>query len=174
MRIIIGLGNPDEKYQETRHNLGFWAVDLLAEKWQAEFAMKKKLKAMVAACQLGDKEILLIKPQTYMNLSGESVRCALQFYKIAPPELLVIYDDFDLPLGSVRFRENGGPGTHNGMRSIIEKIGTEDFPRLRLGTKPEKEVRDLSAYVLGNMTAKEKQIWQGNAEEMEKKIAEVL
>ncbi len=134
--IIAGLGNPGEKYKDTRHNLGFWVIDELAARWRAP-AFSKKFKSevsLVSASSTGAKQALLMKPQTFMNLSGEAVLDAVQFYKApADTQLLVLSDDIDLPPGALRLRLNGGAGGHNGLRSIIECLGTDGFARLRLG-----------------------------------------
>ena len=138
MKIICGLGNPEKEYAGTRHNSGFMALDAIAEKFQfPEFERRGKslvsekiLKFVrTATCE----KVLLIKPQTFMNLSGEAVQEILQFYKVPLKDFLVIYDDIDLPLGTIRYRIKGSAGTHNGMKSIVETIASIDFPRLRIG-----------------------------------------
>ena len=128
-RLLVGLGNPGRDYAGTRHNVGFMIADRLAAKSRAEFRTEKGWKAAVA--KTGD--LLLCKPLTYMNLSGESVRAVSDFYKIAPAEVLVVLDDTALPLGRLRFRPEGSAGGHNGLKSIIEHLGTPAFPRLRIG-----------------------------------------
>ena len=122
MKLIVGLGNPDDKYQNTFHNLGFMAVDAMAETLGIDFN-KTKCRALVAETKMASEKVILAKPQTYMNLSGESLRELVSFYKIDLKDVLVIYDDFDLNKGFIRIRENGSAGTHNGMRSIVENIG---------------------------------------------------
>ncbi|MEK7528361.1 MAG: aminoacyl-tRNA hydrolase [Patescibacteria group bacterium] len=130
MRLIVGLGNPGRKYENTRHNAGFMAADLLAVKLSAdEFKEEKKFKAMIT--KTGD--VIIAKPLTFMNISGEAVSLLLGFYKLTPDDLIVVYDDVDLPLGTIRVRAEGSAGTHNGMRSIIQQIGTEKFSRVRIG-----------------------------------------
>lgn len=135
MKLIVGLGNPDDKYKKTFHNLGFMAVEKVAETLGVEFN-KNKCRAFVAETKVNGEKVILAKPQTYMNLSGESVRELVAFYKIENKDVLVIYDDFDLAKGFIRIRENGSAGTHNGMRNIVEHVGT-DFPRIRIGFKPD-------------------------------------
>lgn len=145
-RLIVGLGNPGTEYAETRHNLGFRCLDRLAEKHRLRFNTKRA-QSLVARGQLAGQDVALAKPQTYMNLSGAAVKQLLVGWGVPTRSLLVVYDDIDLPSGVLRIRERGGPGTHNGMRSIVEAIGTSDFPRLRIGVgAPQRH--DLADYVL--------------------------
>lgn len=153
MYIIAGLGNPGKKYENTRHNMGFLAVDLLAEKYNIK-VNKLKFKALVGEGRIADQKVLLIKPQTYMNLSGESIRMALEYYKAEPQNLIVIYDDIDIPTGMMRIRKKGSAGTHNGMRNILYHIQTEDFPRIRVGIGSGKK-EDLIDYVTGGVSKNE-------------------
>ena len=140
MKIIVGLGNPEKKYENTYHNLGFACVDKTAEYLSVDFS-KQKCRALIAETKIGGEKVLLVKPLTYMNLSGESVREILHFYKASPSDIIVIYDDFDLPKGSIRIRKSGSAGTHNGMRNIVKELGTENFARIRVGFKPEGEIK---------------------------------
>ena len=149
MYIVVGLGNPDLKYAHTRHNAGFLAVDALADKLGVSVA-KRAHKSLVGEGYVGGKKVVLAKPQTYMNNSGEAVVELLNWYKIDPAEeLIVIYDDVDLDVGELRLRARGSAGTHNGMRSIIRLTGTDDFPRVRVGIGKPLPGWDLAAYVLG-------------------------
>lgn len=132
MIIICGLGNPGLRYEQTRHNMGFWTLDALSRKLDIP-VQKIKHRALVGEGRIGDKKIILAKPQTYMNISGESVRLLVDYYGIDPTALLVVYDDIDLAVGDVRIRRKGSGGTHNGMRSIIKHIGSQEFPRIRIG-----------------------------------------
>lgn len=136
MKLIVGLGNPDKEYNNTFHNLGFAAVDKTAEKL-GEIFSTEKCKARIAEARVGTEKILIAKPLTYMNLSGESVRALCSYYKISDKDLLVIYDDYDLKKGNIRIRENGSAGTHNGMRNIIKELASENFMRIRIGFHPE-------------------------------------
>ena len=136
MKLIVGLGNPGKEYENTYHNLGFMALDCVVDYFGVNFN-KEKSKALIAEERINGEKVIFAKPQTYMNLSGESVRELLDFYKISPSDLVVIYDDFDLPIGAVRFREEGSAGTHNGMRNIIKEIKTEKFKRVRVGFYPK-------------------------------------
>ena len=132
MYIIVGLGNPGLRFEKTRHNVGFRVIDKLA----AEYAVRvnvRKFRSLIGDCVIDGNKVLLVKPQTYMNLSGEAVREVASYYHIEPDHLIVIYDDLDLPLGSLRIRKSGGPGTHNGMRSVVSCLGNGDFPRIRVG-----------------------------------------
>lgn len=156
MYIIVGLGNPGKKYENTRHNMGFLTVDLLAEKYDIK-VNKIKFKALVGEGQLAGQKVLLVKPQTYMNLSGESVRQVMDFYKLDSQNLIVIYDDLDIPTGSIRIRKKGSAGTHNGMRNILYQIQTEDFPRIRVGIGSGKK-ENLISYVTGGVSKSEKEL----------------
>ena len=156
MYIIVGLGNPGKQYENTRHNMGFLAVDLLAEKFNIE-VNKIKFKALVGEGRIAGQKVLLVKPQTYMNLSGEAVRQAMDFYKIDPEELIVIYGDIDIPTGTFRIRKKGRPGTHNGMRNIFQHIQTNDFPRIRVGIGSGKK-ENLIGYVTGGISKSEKEL----------------
>lgn len=155
MKAIIALGNPGDKYAKSRHNVGWMIIDEFAKTFGAgEFKESKKLKALVSEItdpSISEEKILLVKPLTFMNLSGESVASLKSFYKLENKDITIVYDDIDLPLGELRFRDSGGPGTHNGMRSITPIIG-EDFKRLRFGieNRPDelKAKINLSDYVL--------------------------
>jgi PTH1 family peptidyl-tRNA hydrolase len=146
--LIVGLGNPGLEYSATRHNMGFLCLDRLATKHRLRFT-GKRAKSVLARGAISGHDVALAKPQTYMNLSGESVRELLRIYGMPTKSLLVVYDDVDLPVGTVRLRERGGPGTHNGMRSIVDEIGSADFPRLRIGVGMPTDGQNLADYVLG-------------------------
>ncbi len=150
MYIIAGLGNPTKKYQHTRHNIGFDVMDCMAEKYHIEMNQKKH-KAVCGAGYVEGQKVLLLKPQTFMNLSGASVREAVDFYKIDPTrELIVIYDDVNLDPGNLRIRKKGSAGGHNGIKDIIEKLGTQEFSRIRVGVGEKPAQFDLADYVLGH------------------------
>jgi PTH1 family peptidyl-tRNA hydrolase len=131
-RLIVGLGNPGRKYAGHRHNVGFQCLDHLAEAWGLSFS-KRKHKALLAQGHIAGLKAILAKPQTFMNLSGQAVERMARFYKVPPENILVIYDDLDLPVGKIRLRPEGGSGGHKGMKSIIEHLGSNGFPRLRVG-----------------------------------------
>jgi peptidyl-tRNA hydrolase, PTH1 family len=149
VRLIVGLGNPGIEYQFTPHNIGFLAVDRIAEQCGVSID-NRHCKALTARARIGKEEILLAKPETYMNLSGLSVQELSRKYEIDPQkDLIVIYDELDLPLGSIRIRERGSSAGHNGMQSIINAVGTQEILRIRLGIAPDHPVKDGARYVLG-------------------------
>ncbi len=171
-RLVVGLGNPGAGYAVTRHNVGFQVVGRLAKRARLEFAAKA-VDSRIAEGTLGEQRIAIARPQTFMNESGRAVGKLLDRYRLTPAELLVVYDDVDLPLGRVRIRAKGGPGTHNGMRSVVSEIG-EDFARVRCGVAPADptvEIRgDLADYVLQPFDADERDA----AEAMTIRAAEAL
>lgn len=144
---IVGLGNPGRQYEDTKHNVGFHVIDRLAEKYEISVT-KFKNKALMGDGTIKGKRVLLVKPQTYMNLSGESVREIVNFYKIPQERFVVIFDDTSLPCGSVRIREKGSHGGHNGIRNIIDQMGTEEFYRIKVGIGEKPSGWDLADYVL--------------------------
>lgn len=155
MYIIAGLGNPGLKYKNTRHNVGFFAIDSLASKLGVRFK-KKHFSGITAEAKMGGEKVLLLKPLTYMNLSGDCVAEAVAYYKLPTDHLIVIYDDIDLELGRLRIRASGSAGSHNGMRSIIGRIRTYEFPRVRVGIGAPPPYLDLKDYVIGKLSKKEK------------------
>lgn len=155
MLIIVGLGNPGNKYEHTRHNVGFDVIEVLSQK--LNIAVKKiKCKCLVGEGMVNGEKVVLAKPQTYMNLSGQAVVELMQWYKVDSEEVLIIYDDIDLPLGHIRYRNNGSAGTHNGMRNIISLSPSNNFPRLRVGVgRPPHRDYDLADWVLSSYASKE-------------------
>lgn len=153
MKLIVGLGNPGGQYAETRHNVGFLLLDCLAEGLKLDF--RPKFQGLVAETRIGEEKVFLLKPQTFMNLSGRSVREIAQFYKIAPQDVLVIYDDMDLNTGRLRIRSSGSAGGHNGIKSIIGELGTESFWRLKVGIGRPPAGWDSARYVLAPFTKEE-------------------
>jgi PTH1 family peptidyl-tRNA hydrolase len=153
-KLIIGLGNPGRKYANNRHNVGFQCLDRLAEAWSLSFG-RRKHRALLAQGEIAGLKVILAKPQTFMNLSGEAVERLARFYRVPPKDILVIYDDLDLPVGKIRLRPEGGSGGHKGMKSIMERLGTNGFPRLRvgIGRPPHGDPVD---YVLGDFTPDER------------------
>ena len=147
MKVIVGLGNPGQRYALTKHNIGFWVVDRLSHKWQIPID-KEKWKAEVGEAMIDGEKILLAKPQTYMNLSGESVRQICDFFQLHMDDLLVIYDDLDLPMGKIRLRLKGSSGGHNGMKSIIDHLKTEKLKRIKIGIGRPEGLESVSDYVL--------------------------
>lgn len=150
MKLIVGLGNPGKKYERTRHNVGFLALERLAAGGgTAEWKPEKKFFGLVATGQVGTEKVLFLKPQTMMNLSGKSVAAAAHFYKLSPPEVVVFSDDLDLPFGTVRWRDRGASGGHNGLKSITQSLGSDNFPRLKFGiSTPDREQMPAEAFVL--------------------------
>jgi PTH1 family peptidyl-tRNA hydrolase len=157
MKVIVGLGNPGRKYEGTRHNVGFEAVARLARECGAD-PPRRKFEAEVCECPLGGEKALLIAPQTFMNRSGASVRQALDFYHVPLEDLLVICDEFQLPVGQLRIRSQGSDGGQNGLADVIRTLGTRDFARLRIGIGPVPDRWDPADFVLGKFTAAEREI----------------
>lgn len=158
MYVIVGLGNPGKKYENTRHNIGFITLDYLAHRHGIKVT-KIKHKALVGEGNISGQKVLLVKPQTYMNLSGNSVREVMEYYKTDIENLLVIYDDIDIPMGSVRIRKKGSAGTHNGMRSLVYDLQSDQFPRIRIGMGKNKN-EDLKDFVTGGFSKAEKAIFE--------------
>ena len=166
MYIIVGLGNPGKKYENTRHNLGYITLDQLAKKHSIKIE-KSKFKSLVGEGTIAGQKVLLVKPETYMNNSGEAVRDVVNFYKIEPENLLVIYDDIDIPMGDIRIRAAGSSGSHNGMKSIVYHLVDDSFPRIRIGIGIRSEEEEAGSpatrptgesmidYVIGGFTKKE-------------------
>lgn len=154
--LVVGLGNPGREYEGTRHNAGFMAVDLLAEKHHTE-VKRVKFKGTVGECMLGGRRALLLKPGTYMNRSGQSVQEAMAFYKLPPERVLILFDDIHLPPGKLRMRRKGSDGGHNGMKSILYLSGSDQFPRVKIGVgqKPHPDY-NLADWVLSRFTASER------------------
>ena len=169
MKLIIGLGNPGQKYTNTRHNLGFEILELLKNQsggfssWRQE----EKFKSEISEGQINSEKIILVKPQTFMNLSGQAVKLLADFYKIAPADIWIIHDDLDLPLGTIRISQNAGPGGHKGIKSIIENLGNKNFIRFRAGIHPIGKT--FFACFLKRLTSTEKFVLQKfNKSELEK------
>lgn len=155
--LIAGLGNPGQRYENTRHNMGFRTVELLAEQKGVKLN-KVKFKSAYNLMGFAGARCLVMKPQTYMNLSGEAVREAAQFYKIPPERVLVIYDDVSLPVGKLRVRPTGSAGGHNGIKNIIAHLGTQDFPRIKIGTGAPEDKDGMIDWVTGVPSQKEREI----------------
>lgn len=155
--VIAGLGNPGSKYDNTRHNVGFDTIDHLSEKHGIKVS-KLRHKALIGDGLIKNERVLLVKPQTFMNLSGESVRALAEWFKVPLEKLIIIYDDVDLPLGKVRIRPNGSSGTHNGMRSVIYQLQSDEFPRIRIGIDKAPEGWELADYVLSKFKPEERKI----------------
>ena len=158
--LIIGLGNPGEKYAHTRHNSGFEVTELLEKKFSVKLRKKMLQPWAEAEWTDGEKKIVLCRPLTFMNNSGIAVKKLMERYHVPAEQALIIYDDIDLPPGKIRVRKSGGPGTHNGMRSIIGETGMDAFPRIRVGTGDRPAGQDLAAWVLGHWGPEDKEIME--------------
>ena len=159
MYLIAGLGNPTKEYDKTRHNVGFSVIDVLADRYRIDIS-EKKHKALCGRGVIEGQKVLLLKPQTFMNLSGESIRAAADYYKIEPEEMIVIYDDISLDPGQLRIRLKGSAGGHNGIKNIIANLGTQDFPRLKVGVGAKPPRMDLADYVLSRFGAGEQKLME--------------
>lgn len=154
MKLVVGLGNPTIKYDKTRHNVGFEVIDALADKYNIALDTMKH-KGMYGKGKIEGQSVILLKPMTFMNLSGESVALVSKYYKVAPEDIIVIYDDINLDVGRLRIREKGSAGGHNGMKNIIVHLGTEEFPRIRIGVGMKPPRMDLADYVLSHFSEDE-------------------
>jgi len=155
MYIIAGLGNPGEKYAQTRHNMGFMTIDYLANELGVT-VNKIKHKALVGDVNISGHKVMLVKPQTFMNLSGEAIREIMNYYKVEHEHLIIVYDDLDIEIGNIRIRKKGSAGTHNGMRSVVGQLGYDDFPRIRIGIGGNKK-KDIIDFVIGGFDKNEKE-----------------
>ena len=172
--LVVGLGNPGSKYESTRHNMGFLAVDMLAEKEKFRFD-KLRFKAWTATVELGGEKVLVMKPQTYMNLSGESVGEAARFYKIPPEHVLVISDDISLPTGKLRIRPGGSAGGHNGLKSIIQHLGSDQFPRIKVGVgMPQQAGYEVVDWVIGKPMGEDQKVLLQTLEKAAQAIPAVI
>jgi PTH1 family peptidyl-tRNA hydrolase len=171
-KLIVGLGNIGQQYAYTRHNIGFMAIDALAEHYNVKFDTKKK-KSALGIAKIGDKKVALLKPQTYMNISGEAVLYTASFLKIPPENIIVICDDATLPVGKIRIKKEGSSGGHNGLKSVAYYLKTDLFPRIRIGIGEPPDYMPLESWVLSNITLKEYQIIR-KALKVLKKVIEVI
>ena len=172
MIVIIGLGNPEKTYENTYHNMGFMALDYFAKKNDLEFT-KEKYNGLIATGLVEGEKVMLIKPTTYMNLSGKSVRAVVSGLKLPLENLLVIYDDIDMPVGTVRLRKEGSAGTHNGMRSIVSELGSTCFSRIRIGIGRDARM-DLASYVLSKVSKENLEILNAKFDDINNKILEFI
>lgn len=154
MKLIVGLGNPGREYELTRHNIGFMAIDELAKRWNISLN-EQKFKGVFGAGFVNGEKVILLKPLTYMNLSGESIRPLMDYYKIDVEDFVVMYDDLDIPVGKLRLRMKGSAGGHNGVKSTISHLGTQEFQRIRMGIDRPKNGMKVIDYVLGRFTSEE-------------------
>ena len=174
MYIIVGLGNPTREYENTRHNIGFAIIDKIAKSHSID-VLEKKHKALIGKGMINGNKVILVKPQTYMNLSGESVRSLVDYYKIEEEEeLVVIYDDISLDVGQLRIRKKGSAGGHNGIKNIISHLGHDVFPRIKVGIGNKPKEYDLADYVLERFRKDELTVMDGAAENAQKAIEEII
>ena len=172
MKIIAGLGNPGTQYANTPHSVGFEALDAIAAEQGVSWEDKRQFKCLMARVTLAGQSVLLIKPQTYMNLSGESIAPVVKYHNATPSDLLVVHDDIDLPLGRIRIREGGSSGGHNGIKNIIERLGTPDFTRLKLGVGKDKS--DVIGFVLGKFHPESRKVMDRVIEESVKAASAIV
>ena len=173
MYLIIGLGNPEEQYARTRHNMGFDTVNKIANKYKIDMT-RTKFKSIYGTGNIENEKVILLKPQTYMNLSGEAVREFVNFYKQELEKIIVIYDDMDIEKGVIKIRKKGGPGNHNGMKSIVQELSSTEFPRIRIGIGTPEYKNDVINYVIGNIPDEEYNILQTGVEKAELAVEEII
>ena len=173
MYLIVGLGNPDAEYDNTRHNMGFNAINGISEKYNIKLK-KNKFQGLFEIGEIEGQKVILVKPQTYMNLSGNCVKEIVDFYKIEKENIIIIYDDMDIEPGKIKIRKKGSSGGHNGIKSIIQMLGTDEFPRIRIGIgKPEHKGDEIN-YVIGAIPDEEKKLLIQGVEKAEKALIEIL
>jgi len=159
MKIVVGLGNPGSEYEKTLHNLGFMAIDIVAEKLSCDFFKKANLKAMTAETVVKGEKVILVKPLTFMNLSGEAVSAVVNYYKVPLKDVMIMYDDLDIDVGAIRVKPSGSSGTHNGMRSIVACLNDTAFPRVRIGSKKDNDEMSLIDYVLSKIPKEKAELY---------------
>lgn len=173
MYLIVGLGNPETDYSKTRHNMGFNVINKISKEYGIE-VNKSKFKSLMGSGIINNEKVILLKPQTFMNLSGEALIEAMNFYKISEDELIIIYDDIDIDPGNIRIRKSGSSGTHNGMKSIIEHIKTEKFCRVRVGIGKPKEHIDMINHVIGYVPEEEMKMLDKGVEMAKDAVIEII
>ncbi|WP_455199227.1 aminoacyl-tRNA hydrolase [Kaarinaea lacus] len=174
VQLVVGLGNPGPKHEQTRHNVGFIFVDELARSKGASWKLESKFHGEVCKLTFSGDDVWLLKPNTYMNLSGKSVAALARFYKINPESVLVVHDELDIPPGQLRLKQGGGHGGHNGLRDIIAQLGSREFLRLRIGIGHPGESRDVSNYVLKKAPQGEQQLIDGALDESLRAIPKIF
>lgn len=173
MYLIVGLGNPENEYARTRHNMGVDVVNEIADKFKIAIS-KEKYKGLYGIGEIENEKVILLKPQTYMNLSGDSVIEFVNFYKLDFDKVIVIYDDIDTVPGKIRIRKKGGPGTHNGMKSVVSRLNSEDFPRVRVGIGMPEFKHDLINYVIGNINDEDYKILKMGIEKASDAVVSII
>ena len=173
MYLVVGLGNPENEYAHTRHNMGFDTINQIAKNNNIQIT-KNKFKGLCESTIIQNQKVILLKPQTYMNLSGESVKEVAEFYNLKPEEIIVIYDDIDIEKGHIKIRKKGGAGSHNGMKSVVEELQSTDFARIRVGIGQPEFKSDMINYVIGKVSQEEQEILQQGVEKAAKAVEEIL
>jgi len=173
MYLIVGLGNPEEEYARTRHNMGFDTINKISDKYNIK-VNKTKFNSLYGTGTVEGEKVILVKPQTYMNLSGTAIRDFMNFYKITSENIIVIYDDLDIEPGIIKIRKKGGPGTHNGMKSVVHEIQTEDFPRIRIGIGNPEYKNDLLNYILTRIPDQEYELLQKAQAKATDAVSEII
>lgn len=173
MYLIVGLGNPEEEYNHTRHNMGFHVINQLAQKYDIRMN-RKKFEGIYGDGKIGDEKVILLKPQTYMNASGKSIIQFMHFYKLQPENVIVVYDDMDVEPGKIKIRKKGGPGSHNGMKSVIHEIQSQEVPRIRVGIGRPEEQNQMIEYVIEEITSEEEKKLEEGVEKAREAIGDIL
>ena len=173
MYLIVGLGNPEPYYSNTRHNMGFDTINKIAKEFEIQVS-KEKFEGLNGTGTINGEKVILLKPQTYMNLSGKCIKKYIDFYKIDLSDVLVIYDDMDVEKGEIKVRKMGGPGTHNGMRSVVSELQTEEFPRIRVGIGRTDEPYEMIDYVIKPVSGEEYKILDKGTDKAKKAVIEYI
>ena len=173
MYLIVGLGNPEEQYSKTRHNMGFDVINKLSNKYEIN-VNKSKWKGLVGTGIIENEKVILLKPQTFMNLSGESIREVMDFYNLENKDIIIIYDDMDIEKGEIKVRKTGGPGSHNGMKSVIENLPNNRFKRVRVGIGKPENKSDMINYVIGKVSDEEQEILDKGTEKAKEAVIEIV
>ena len=173
MYLIVGLGNPEPEYSKTRHNMGFDVINKLSNKYEIN-VNKSKWKGLVGTGIIENEKVILLKPQTFMNLSGESIREVMYFYNLENKDIIIIYDDMDIEKGEIKVRKTGGPGSHNGMKSVIENLPNNRFKRVRVGIGKPENKSDMINYVIGKVSDEEQEILDKGTEKAKEAVIEIV
>ena len=173
MYLIVGLGNPEEEYSKTRHNMGFNTINKISQQYNIE-VKQNKFQALYGSGMIEKEKVILLKPQTYMNLSGNSVKEVVDFYKIEKEKILVIYDDMDIEPGKIKIRKKGSAGGHNGIKNIIANLGTDVFPRIKIGVGEKPKKYDLADYVLGHFSKEDRELMEEGYDRADHAVGMIL
>ncbi|MBQ3408041.1 MAG: aminoacyl-tRNA hydrolase [Clostridia bacterium] len=173
MYLIVGLGNPEAEYARTRHNMGVDVINKIADKYKIAIS-REKFNGLYGTGEIEGEKVILLKPQTFMNLSGDSVIEFVNFYKIDSKNIIVVYDDIDTEPGRIRIKSKGGPGTHNGMKSVVYRLNTENFPRIRVGIGMPEHKNDLINYVIGNIKDDEYEVLKNGINKAENAVTSII